>query len=159
VKKLGSLSLLLVLAVPLPAAADADAILGLWQTAPTDKGYAHVEITRQDGLYGGRVVWLSEPDFPPGDPEEGQPKADRFNPEPELRGRPILGLSLMQGFRNVGARVWKGGRIYDPENGQTYKCSMKLRADGTLRVRGFIGISLLGRTTTWVRAQRLRAGR
>lgn len=147
-----SLAFLLVLAAPLPAAADADAILGFWQTQPTDKGYAHVEISSQDGRYEGRIVWLSEPDFPPGDPEAGQPKADRLNPDRELRGRPIIGLALMRGFRYADG-VWKGGRIYDPESGKTYKSSVKLAGDGSLRVRGYIGISLLGRTEVWVRAR------
>jgi uncharacterized protein (DUF2147 family) len=145
------LALLLVLAAPLPAAADPDAIVGLWRTDPTDKGYAHVEVTLQDGRYEGRVVWLSEPDFPPGDSQAGQPKADRLNPDPVLRQRPILGLSMMAGFRFVDG-VWRGGRIYDPETGKTYKCTLRLAADGTLKVRGYIGISLLGRTTVWVPA-------
>lgn len=145
------LATLLLVVAPLAAAAEADAILGLWQTDATDKGYAHVEITRRDGLYEGRIVWLSEPDFPSGDPEAGRPKADRLNPDPELRGQPILGLQLMTGFR-FADDTWKGGRIYDPETGKTYKCGIKLGADGILRVRGFIGISLLGRTTAWVRA-------
>ncbi|MFQ5349936.1 MAG: DUF2147 domain-containing protein [Thermoanaerobaculia bacterium] len=144
------LALLLLLAAPLPAAADPDAIVGLWRTDPTDKGYAHVEVTVQDGLYEGRIVWLSEPDFPPGDPQAGRPKVDRLNPDPELRGQPILGLSLMSGFRYADG-VWKGGRIYDPETGKTYKCTVRLGNEGNLKVRGYVGISWLGRTTAWVR--------
>lgn len=147
----GLLALALAVAVATPAAAaEADAILGVWQTEPTDKGYARVEMSRQEGGYAGRIVWLSEPDFPPGDPEAGQPKADRLNPDPRLRGQPILGLRLMSGFRFDGG-VWKGGRIYDPETGKTYKCAIKLSDDGLLRLRGFIGISLIGRTAVWVR--------
>jgi uncharacterized protein (DUF2147 family) len=151
VNKPAALAFSIVLAAPLAAAAEADAILGLWQTDLTDKGYAHIQVSRQNGLYEGRVVWLSEPDFPPGDQEAGQPKADRFNPDPRLRAQPILGLQLMTGFRFVN-NGWKGGRIYDPETGKTYKCVIKLDDEGVLRVRGFIGISLLGRTTAWVRA-------
>lgn len=147
--------LLFVLLLPVAAVCDAvgegDAILGLWQTAPTDKGYARVRIEVADGVYGGRIVWLSEPDFPPGDPAAGTPKVDRLNPDPSVRGRPILGLPLMEGFRYEGDGVWKGGRIYDPESGKTYRATMRLDEDGSLRVRGFVGISLLGRTTVWVR--------
>lgn len=130
------------------AAGDADAIVGVWKTDPTDRGYAHVEVSRRDGLFEGRVVWLSKPDFPPGDPAAGEPKVDRLNPDLELRGRPILGMELMGGFRYADG-VWKGGRIYDPETGKTYRCTIRLGDDGTLRLRGFIGISLLGRTTVW----------
>ena len=57
----------------------------------------------------------------------------------------------MQGFRYANG-AWKGGRTYDPENGKTYRSSMKLGGDGSLRVRGYIGIPLLGRTEIWVRA-------
>ena len=145
------LAFLLLLAAPLPAAADPNAIVGLWRTDPTDKGFAHVEVVHREGRYEGRIVWLSEPDFPPGDPAAGTPKADRLNPDPELRGRPILGMGLMTGFRYVDG-AWKGGRIYDPETGKTYKSTIRLGDDGTLKVRGYIGISLLGRTTVWVPA-------
>ncbi len=150
-KKSAVLLLLLALAASMPAVADPDAILGLWRTDPTDKGYAHVEVTRRDGLYEGSVVWLSEPEFPPGDPEAGRPKVDRLNPDPELRGQPILGMRLMRGFRyDDGA--WKGGRIYDPETGNTYKCGIRLGDDGSLRLRGYVGVPLIGRTTVWARA-------
>ncbi len=142
--------LFLLLAAP-AVAAEADVILGRWQTEPTDKGYAHVEVVAEGGLYQGRIVWLSEPDFPAGDEMAGQPKLDRLNPDPQLRGRPIIGLALMEGFSYEGEGRWKGGRIYDPETGKTYKCNLRLDQDGTLRVRGYVGISLIGRTTVWVR--------
>jgi uncharacterized protein (DUF2147 family) len=141
----------LVAGTAVPAAAEPDAIVGLWRTDPTERGFAHVEVTRRDGFYEGRVVWLSKPEFPPGDREAGRPKADRFNPDPEKRGQPILGMSLMSGFRYEGGK-WKNGRIYDPETGKTYRCTIRLGDDGTLRLRGFVGISLIGRTTTWVPA-------
>lgn len=143
------LVLSLVLAAQVPAAV-AESIVGLWRTDPTEQGYAHIEVTREGAEFEGRVVWLSQPDFPPGDPEAGRPKVDRLNPDPELRGRHILGLALMSGFRYVDG-VWKGGRIYDPETGNTYKCVLKLSDDGKLKVRGYVGISLLGRTTVWER--------
>ncbi len=141
----------LLLATPPLGASSPDAILGLWSTEPTDKGYAHVEINEQDGVYGGRIVWLSEPDFPPGHERAGQPKLDLLNPDPAERGRPILGLPLLDGFEYAGDGRWRGGRVYDPENGKTYRCKIELNPDGRLKVRGFVGISLLGRTTVWQR--------
>lgn len=138
----------LLLAAAAPVADQADAIVGVWRTDPTDKGYAHIEVIHSDGRYEGRVIWLSEPDFPPGDPEAGRPKSDRLNPDPQLRGRPILGMSLMEGLR-YEAGVWRDGRIYDPETGKTYRCNIRLADDGTLRLRGFIGVSLFGRSTVW----------
>ena len=148
--KTAVLASLLAVAAPLVAAAEEDAILGLWRTDPTDKGYAHVQVSRRGDTYEGRIVWLSEPDFPPGDRDAGRPKVDRLNPDPERRGQPILGLRLMTGFRYADGG-WRGGRIYDPESGKTYRCVIRLGEDGVLRVRGYIGVSLLGRTTAWVR--------
>jgi len=133
---------------------EGDAIVGLWQTEPEDGEYAHVRIERQeDGTYSGKIVWLNQPDFPASEGPEwaGKPKVDRLNPDPDLRNRPIIGLQIMHGFRHDGDNVWVGGTIYDPKKGKTYSCKATLRADGTLYVRGYIGISLIGRTTVWNR--------
>lgn len=127
--------------------AGADQILGLWVT---DKGAAHVEIYREQGAYHGRVVWLAEPLYPAGDAEAGQPKHDRNNPDPALRAAPVIGLQIMRGFQAAAEGRWQGGTIYDPENGETYSCKLWLTDDGTLKVRGYVGISLFGRTAEWM---------
>ena len=136
-----------------PVAADGDAILGLWATQPKDHGYARIEISQEDSRYYGEIVWLSEPHFPEDDKRGmgGQPKVDRENPDTALRSRPIVGLRILNDFEYTGKSQWKRGTIYDPESGKTYKCTIKLQDDGTLKVRGYIGVSLLGRTTTWRR--------
>lgn len=148
--------LLLLLALPLTVAADeADAILGQWSTA---ENKSTVEIYKEDGRYHGRIVALKEPLYP-NDPQgetyvaglEGQVKTDRNNPDGALRNRPIIGMNLMTGFTYDGGNVWSGGTIYDPESGKTYKCKLTLVAPDELNVRGYIGISLFGRTTTWTR--------
>lgn len=127
--------------------ADADRILGLWAT---DKAEAHVEISRDENGYRGVIVWLKEPFYPDDDATmPAQPKTDRENPEPALRERAIVGLEIMRGFRYAGDGRWIGGTIYDPENGKTYKCRMRLTNRGTLKVRGYVGVSLFGRTTEW----------
>lgn len=134
------------------AADDGDQILGRWLTAASDNGRAHVEIFKEKGRYSGRIVWLEKPTYPADDDRGmgGQERTDRENPEPELRSRPIMGLFLVEGFKYAGDDLWKGGTIYDPENGKTYKCKMRLDGD-TLNVRGYIGFSLIGRTTEWTR--------
>lgn len=152
-----SLLIIVLLLVGLPSGVAAtntagDAIVGLWQTEPEDGEYAHVRITQQeDGTYAGKIVWLNQPDFPASEGPEwaGKPKVDRLNPDPDLRNRPIIGLQIMHGFRYDGDNVWVDGTIYDPKKGKTYSCKMTLRADGTLFVRGYIGISLIGRTSEW----------
>jgi uncharacterized protein (DUF2147 family) len=145
------LALILLVAWSAAAGADGDAIVGVWQTQPEDHGYAHIEIEPQGDEYVGKIVWLSEPDYPEDDADGmgGQPKIDRENPDPALRERPIVGLRLLQGLEYAGDGRWKNGRIYDPANGKSYKCQMKLEDDGSLKVRGFIGFSLLGRSTVW----------
>ena len=128
--------------------AAADAIVGLWATEDEE---AHVEIVRSGDEYSGEIVWLAEPVYPPDDERGmgGQRKVDRNNPDESFHDRPIVGLEIMDGFTYVGDGLWKGGRIYDPDNGKTYKCKVTLQEDGSLHVRGFIGFSLLGRTSTW----------
>lgn len=149
-------ALLVLLLLPLPALADdADAILGQWATA---EAKSQVEIYEANGQYHGRIVALKEPLYPD-DPDHedyaeglaGQPKTDRNNPDEALQGRPIVGMQLMRGFRYDGGNVWSGGTIYDPESGKTYKCKLTLVAPDELDVRGYVGISLFGRTTTWTR--------
>ena len=127
---------------------DADGIVGLWATEDNE---AHVEIARDGDTYRGKIVWLDEPIYPPDDERgmAGQKKVDRNNPDETLHKRPIVGLEILEGFEYVGNGVWKNGRIYDPDNGKTYKCKMTLQEDGSLGVRGFIGFSLIGRTSTW----------
>ena len=133
--------------------ADADAVVGVWETEPDEHGYARIEIVRSGATYVGKIAWLSEPRFADDDEPEwaGRPKTDRANPDPQLRQRPIVGLRILDGLEYVGGGQWKHGRIYDPSRGKTYRCQMKLVDDTTLRLRGFIGVSLFGRGTTWLR--------
>lgn len=139
-----------MLAVPFSSRAEADradAIVGLWAT---DKGKAHVQIRLGAAGYEGQIVWLKNPVYPAGDPQAGEVKHDRENPDPQLRDRPIEGLTILRGFRYAGDGEWEDGTIYDPESGKTYDAVMWLTETGTLKVRGYVGFSLLGRTTEWV---------
>lgn len=142
-------------AARLSAAEPAEAILGLWQTQPTENGFAKVRIERADDRYRGVVVELSEPLFPASEGPEwvGKPKVDRNNPDASEQSRPIIGLAIVWDFEYKGENRWEGGRIYDPENGKTYKAKLHLAEDGSLDLRGFIGFSLLGRTTRWQRVE------
>ena len=88
------------------------------------------------------------------DPEQRKKSdKDELNPDPELRDRLLLGLTIMDGFTFAGDGKWKSGRIYDPNSGKTYKCKLTLVDANTLELRGYIGISLLGRTETWSRRE------
>ena len=121
-----------------------DAVAGIWQTG---SGKARVQIFRgNDGLYHGKIVWLKNPNY-----EDGKPKIDKNNPDPARKKQPLMGLQNLRNFRYEGENVWVDGQIYDPEKGNDYSCKMTLISDNTLEVRGFIGISLFGRTDTWKR--------
>lgn len=124
-------------------------IAGQWTTAG-DK--SRVEICKAaDGTFEGKIFWLQEPEYPAGDAEAGKTKHDRENPDKSLQSRPIMGLVFLKGFKFDGKKEWNGGTVYDPESGKTYKGKIWLENDNTLGLRGFIGISLLGRTEKWTR--------
>lgn len=139
------------------AADDGDAILGLWATDPEGGGgEAHVEVYKEDGKYYGKIVWLAQPVYPPDDPKgtPGQPKIDLENPDPALQNRPVIGLLITKDFVYKGDGQWHKGTIYDPDNGKTYKSKIKYGdSDKVLKVRGFIGVSMIGRTTLWTRVE------
>lgn len=120
-----------------------DDVLGIWFNEEKD---AKIEIYKEGDQYFGKIVWLNEPI----DPDTGKPKLDDENPDEELQTRPIMGLLLVKGFEWDG-ELWDDGEIYDPKSGSTYDCYMKLENKDKLKVRGYIGISLIGRTTHWTR--------
>jgi len=138
-------------AVPL-VAGEGDALVGLWATDPdSEDGQAHVEIFEKDGKYHGKLVWLEEPDYPADDDGgmAGQPKVDRENPDESLRNRPIQGLQIMFDFEYAGGNKYKKGTIYAPDEGKTYKCKLTIDENGNLKVRGYIGVAMIGRTEIW----------
>ena len=131
-------------------AGDGDGVLGVWLT---DKAEAHVEIFKQKDKYCGKIAWLKEPLIPEGDENAGKPKTDHLNPDPKKRNGPILGMQFLNGFVYKGENVWTGGTVYDAESGKTYKAKMTLKDKNTLHLRGYVGFSLLGRTTVWTRVK------
>jgi uncharacterized protein (DUF2147 family) len=136
------------LIAPVAYGAEADAILGLWNIPDNE---AQFEIYLCGAEYCGKISYLQEPEYPQDDERmPGRPKIDRQNPDPRLRSRPLLGLALMEGFHYEGSNTWRG-RIYNPEDGRTYKCKLSLDGKNRLNVRGYLGISLLGRTQNWTR--------
>jgi uncharacterized protein (DUF2147 family) len=127
-----------------------DDILGQWNN---EDGKAKIEISPCGVHYCGKISWLKQSEYPADDPGgmAGQPRVDRDNPDPALRGRRLLGLPIMEGFSYDGKTGWDKGSIYDPKNGKTYRCKMKLVSPQRLDIRGYVGIPLFGRTTTWTR--------
>lgn len=118
---------------------------GYWLT---EKKNGIIQIYRCGGdMMCGKIAWFRiKPDSP-------NPRGlDLKNPDPAQRSRSLCGLALMSGFKPAAqSGSWEDGRIYDAESGDTYHATIQLRADGTLSVRGYIGIPLLGGGEVWTR--------
>lgn len=123
---------------------EADAVLGVWYNGSKE---SKIEIYKCNTRYCGKIIWLKEPE------SEGKPKVDKKNPDEKLRSRQILGMNLMRGFTYDEDNEWVDGEIYDPKSGKTYSCKMTLIDKNKLDVRGYVGISLIGRTDSWTRAE------
>lgn len=114
-----------------------DPIEGVWFN---DKKDAKIQIYKgNDGKFYGKIVWLKDPT-----------KKDENNPKDALQNQPILGLVILKGAEKDG-NSYDDGTIYDPENGKTYDCTIKNKGNNILALRGYVGISLFGRTTEWSR--------
>jgi uncharacterized protein (DUF2147 family) len=123
-------------------AQDHDSILGAWYT---ENDRSLVEIYQCDKLYCGKIVWLKYPKD-----DEGKEKLDNKNPDLSKRSNKLIGLTVLSGLKYDGNNEWVNGKIYDPKNGKTYSCKMSLDGN-TLKIRGYIGFSLFGRTTVWTK--------
>ncbi|MBI5505005.1 MAG: DUF2147 domain-containing protein [Deltaproteobacteria bacterium] len=126
-----------------PQRSDLDPI-GIWYA---DGGAARVEIRRCGEQLCGRIVSLQHPYD-----DSGCPLRDAHNPDASARKRPVEGLDIVGGLKpSDEPGVWSGGWIYDPGSGRTYSCTLSQLSPERLDLRGYLGISLLGRTTTWWR--------
>ena len=125
------------------ASAQVDKIEGFWFN---DKKDAKIQIFKaKDGKFYGKIVWLKDP------LKNGKPKTDEKNPKDPLKKQPLVELVILKGFELDGGNTYEDGTIYDPENGKTYDCKMTYKGK-TLAIRGYIGLSMFGRTTVWERA-------
>ncbi len=130
------------------ALAQEASVLGRWTTIDdaTKKPKSIVTIYEEGGKLFGKVEKLfREPN------EEQNPLCDKC--EGALKNQPILGMIVLRDLKKDG-NEWTGGTILDPANGKTYKAKIAVEDGGKkLKVRGFIGIALIGRTQYWVRAE------
>jgi uncharacterized protein (DUF2147 family) len=126
--------------------ASAEDVVGTWLNEDED---AHIQVTQLEGKFFGKVIWIKEPI----DPETGKAKLDVLNPDESLRSRPRLGLEILTNFEFDGDDRWEDGKIYDPKSGKTYSCYMKFINEDKLKIRGFVGVTLLGKTTYWTRVK------
>jgi uncharacterized protein (DUF2147 family) len=116
--------------------------IGHWQVFNDEgKPGGQVETYLMDGKLFGKVTQL-RPGRHPGDICDKCPG--------ELKNKPIQGLIILRNFKANGD-IWAGGTVVDPDNGKEYKGKVWIVGKDKLSLRGFVGISLLGRTQTWTR--------
>lgn len=119
--------------------------IGTWKTIDdeTKQAKSYVEIFEKDGKFYGKVTKILT---------KGKEDAKCTDCSGALKNKPILGMQILSGLKKDG-KEWNGGKIIDPNSGKEYKAKMSLNGNDKLDVRGFIGISLVGRTQTWQRVK------
>ena len=123
----------------------ADDIIGVWLN---QEATGKIQLFKEGSKYFGKLVWLRVTL----DSVTGLPRTDIENPDAKLRSVPLIGLVNIKDFTFNGKDEWSGGTIYDTKNGKTYKCYIKFESSNRLKIRGYIGISLIGRTTIWTKS-------
>lgn len=125
--------------------ASAQTIFGKWNSfdEQTNKKESVIEVYEKDGKAYAKIVEILDPE---------RKTATCIECKGDRKDQPILGMDILTGLKKKKDE-WSGGKILDPKNGKEYKCYIKLLDNNTLKLRGYIGISLLGRTAIWKRAQ------
>lgn len=125
--------------------AQSQSVIGKWKTIDdeTGKPKSVVEIYEKSGKIYGKVIEIFEAD-----------KRNRVCEEckGDDKNKPILGITVIKGLRKDG-KEYNDGQILDPKNGKLYKCFITLEGNDKLKVRGYIGFSLIGRTQYWTRVK------
>ncbi|HRD38348.1 MAG TPA: DUF2147 domain-containing protein [Bacteroidia bacterium] len=130
-------SLLLLIHLLIASQNKANDILGYYMSP---SGKSILKIYENNGKYYGKPVWMKEPEM-----------LDSKNPDVSKRNQKVFGSNAIRDFVFDGKDTWAKGYIYDPNNGKTYDCKITRDEKGNLNVRGYIGISLIGRTEYFVK--------
>jgi len=130
--------------------AQATSPVGVWKTIDdaTKKEKSLVRIVESGGVYSGRVEKIIDPDAPK--------DAVCKDCTDDRKDKPILGMTIIRNMKQSAddKAVYDGGEILDPKDGKVYKSKLKLIEGGSkLDVRGYVGVSLFGKTQTWLRAE------
>ena len=119
-------------------------VVGQWYNAEKD---AVITLFEDGQTVSGKITWMKFPND-----KNGNPKTDPLNPDEKLRTRVRIGMIMMSGFSHIAGKVWDNGNLYDPKKGKTYSGMMTLKDANTLNLRGYIGFSFIGRSSsTWTR--------
>ena len=118
-------------------------IVGEWYNAEKD---AVITLFEENESVSGKITWMKFPND-----DNGNPKTDPLNPDEKLKSRARMGMVMMTGFAYDEDNVWDDGELYDPKKGKTYSGMMTLKDKNTIDLRGYIGFSFIGRSSTWTR--------
>ena len=118
-------------------------VVGEWYNAEKD---AVITLYEDGSTISGKITWMKFPND-----KNGNPKTDPLNPDEELRSRARLGMVMMNNFTHIEGNVWDDGNLYDPKKGKDYNGMITLADENTLTLRGYIGFSFIGRSSTWTR--------
>jgi uncharacterized protein (DUF2147 family) len=124
-------------------AAPASEAMGIWRM---DNGKVTVRVSRCGANLCGTVVGLRKPRD-----DKGRPRLDKENPNPALRRRPVIGLTILNNMKPRGEGYWTG-TIYNPDDGATYSSNMTLQSANTMRVKGCVA-SVLCRSMKFIRVK------
>jgi uncharacterized protein (DUF2147 family) len=138
-------ALLLALLVTTSAGAQSVNPIGVWLHP---NGRIQVEIAPCGDRWCGKLVWFKWPND-----AQGLPLVDLKNPDPALRSRPLLGLTILRGLRRTGERTWEDGKIYNAEDGANYNAEISYQDNGVMRVRAYVLLPLFGETEIWTRVR------
>ena len=118
-------------------------ILGEWYNAEKD---AVITLFEDNETVSGKITWMQFPND-----DNGNPKTDPLNPDEKLKSRARMGMVMLTGFAFIKDKIWDDGELYDPKKGKTYSGMMTLKDKNTIDLRGYIGFSFIGRSSTWTR--------
>jgi len=122
-----------------------DFILGVWFNEEKD---SKIEVYEENGKYYGKVIWIKNDQNDDGT----KPKLDKKNPDTELQKRRIVGTLILKDLVwDADDDEWDDGEIYDPKSGKTYSCYGEVESKNELFLKGYIGFSLIGKSTIWSR--------
>ena len=122
-------------------------ILGTWYNEEKD---SKIKVYKENGKYFGKVVWIKNNTNDDG----SSPKLDSKNPDTSKRTRAIIGTQILKNLKwDSDDQEWNQGVIYDPKSGKTYDVFARMEAANTLYLKGYIGFTLIGRSTLWTRVE------
>ena len=136
-------ALLLAFAAPAAAQGQVKAPTGLWLTQNERSVVELYQCEKGKPFLCGKIVWIIK---------DGM-QFDTKNPDPSKHKRPLCGLTLLSGLKMDSPTYWSGGKVYKADEGDTYDANMTIKSDNVLEVRGFVGMSMFGKTQTWKRVE------